>query len=60
MGIGYKMTMISSSQFDSSIDFYEVIETFEGEQIINVSHHARGPQAEGDRNYVPTIFEAIM
>jgi hypothetical protein len=54
------MTMISSSQFDSSIDFYEVIETFEGEQIINVSHHARGPQAEGDRNYVPTIFEAIM
>jgi hypothetical protein len=37
-----------------------VIETFEGEQIINVSHHERGPQAEGDRNYVPTILEATM
>jgi hypothetical protein len=37
-----------------------VIERFEREQIINASHHARGPQVEGDRNYVPTILEAIM
>jgi hypothetical protein len=54
------MTMTNSSQFNNSINFYEVIETFEGEQIINASHHARDPQAERDRNYVPTILKAIM
>jgi catalase len=52
--------MIRSSQFNNSIDFYEMIETFEREQIMNASHHARGSQVEGDRNYVPTIHEANM
>jgi hypothetical protein len=37
-------------------EFYEAIETFQGEHIINASLHMKDLQAKGDGNYIASIL----
>jgi hypothetical protein len=41
----------------SNKEFYETIEAFQGEQIINALIHVRDLQVEGDGNFVTSMFE---